>query len=604
MPIQLLSLQFHQNGDTATLPLLLNDGATPLTLPEWKAGDTDPSLSPVAWLQAAPAVVRSVSATFSRDDAGIASFDVMASAALGNPNLMGQIGVTTVAFPTGQDTVTVALPFSGSSFTAVALHTDSLAWQFRLSGGAWTPLVTTSHRVYVVLAAPGSPWSSSTQAQWVWSDVLEYACLWAAGAETVEAARGAMATAFFNLGKPPNQIFRYGHSGQYTSNTIFDCVHMLKSLSGAPDFGNVVECTDVSATVSTFANALGGTVWQARMGELFTTTPIETIGSAAFASIEFGFHEVAWGNEATAADPVWDGCLQVQAAPGVGMSALDLPFVGYKPQLALSGNCNPQNAGNPSNRKLGVVKVTGSSEITPFSRQIHARVLEACQQPAGNPAVFIWGFFPTNDLVPGWTIRNQNPVDGVSAMLPAYDTYWLPAGQANGPLMRIQFASFASQADAANYLLQVIQGVASPVFSIPVGDYGFATGDSQFVVFSRGNAVFRFTSAGLQPMDVTSFATQTDTLLLDTAKSNPGLTVGSGSRLEPLPFPLPTPPGEQQLWYRLLSSTGTVLAIDGTLSYQPNQPGKQLVTVCAHVSGQNYVVQDQPFLSGESIMAR
>src|SRR3974377_1806116 len=132
MPLELLTLQFRHNGDAATLPLRIALGATPLALPEGRAGNTDPSLSPVACLQAAPGAARTVLATFSRSDRSVASFQVMASSANGEVNLLGVIAATTVNFPPQQDTVTVALPFSGSSLSQVALHTDSFAWQTKL----------------------------------------------------------------------------------------------------------------------------------------------------------------------------------------------------------------------------------------------------------------------------------------------------------------------------------------------------------------------------------------------------------------------------------------------------------------------------------------
>lgn len=601
MPLQLSTLQFRQKGDATTLPLLLNLGTTPLALPEWQAGDTNPLLSPVA-CKTGSGVGRTVLATFTRDDASIGSFDVMASAAAGNPNLLGEIAATTVNFPAGKNSVTVALPFSGSSLSKVAVHTDSFAWQTRVPAGVWTNLVTTSHRIYVVLDTPGSPWDPTTQANWVWSDVLEFACAWAGGVQTIQDARGAIAAAFFNLGKSPGQIFAYGGSNQYTtvSPPMFDCAHMLKSLSGVIDTGNVVQCSDVAATVSTFANALGGTVWQARMGLLFNTTPIELIGANTFASIEFGFHEVAWANEAAATDPVWDGCLQVSQG-GLGVSALDLPFQGYRPELLSSGTCNPQNAGSPSNRPIGILPTgtTHTKHIKPAAVH-HAAVRKVLERGTQTSGLFVWGFFPTDDLVKGWSIRSENPVQGAGPKLPAFDTYWRQVNENTGPLMRIQFASLPAGADAEDYLLRTLEDVATPVLSVPLGDYGFATGDGQFAVYVRGNVVFRFNSAGLNPVQVVQFAQQTDNLLTSTTAPVTAISPRSDDPDGPqvLPFPLPnTTPAGQPLWYRLLTSTGSISAVDGTLQYQPDQSGDQLITVCSHLSGQQFRVQNQPFLA-------
>jgi hypothetical protein len=117
---------------------------------------------------------------------------------------------------------------------------------------------------------PTGPWQqapyNAVNKQVPWTEVLDYACSWAAGAMTADDAAGKVTDAVHNLGPG---TFRYdcpgGGSPRYASPG-FDCTAFLDRLRGGAGNGVYVNCSDCATIVSTFANALGADLWQSRMG--------------------------------------------------------------------------------------------------------------------------------------------------------------------------------------------------------------------------------------------------------------------------------------------------------------------------------------------------
>jgi hypothetical protein len=89
-------------------------------------------------------------------------------------------------------------------------------------------------------------------------------------------------------------------------------------LGGGIGNGMYVNSTDCAAIVSTFANALGCDLWQSRMGYGFSTNPVLTIGSRIWQKPclwpGLTYHEVAWENECSEDDRVYDASMTLDGS--------------------------------------------------------------------------------------------------------------------------------------------------------------------------------------------------------------------------------------------------------------------------------------------------
>ena len=230
----------------------------------------------------------------------------------------------------------------------VGVHDIRWQWQARLASATpWSPIAETTHRVYVLLNTPTAPWqaraSQALASQLPWTDVLDHACTWAAGARDADTAAAAITRAVYAHG---SLLLRYDcvdvdgfgidflGSPHYTwldPFDVFECTLFLERLRGGFGAGPYVNCTDCAAIVSTFANALGCNLWQSRMGYSFALNPLLAIGASAWerACGNFGsffMHEVAWKGDCLADDAVFDACVALDAS-GHPAWPPHLPFV-------------------------------------------------------------------------------------------------------------------------------------------------------------------------------------------------------------------------------------------------------------------------------------
>ena len=122
-------------------------------------------------------------------DNAAASYDVRATGG----GVLGQIDPFSVTL-SAAGTVTVDVTLDKRSFAAVTREDVTWSWSFRNSGtSAWTPLVTTQHRIYLLLAAPGAPWTQTyADKRNPWTDLLDVVCNLASGAKSADAATAAV----------------------------------------------------------------------------------------------------------------------------------------------------------------------------------------------------------------------------------------------------------------------------------------------------------------------------------------------------------------------------------------------------------------------------
>jgi hypothetical protein len=121
-----------------------------------------------------------VRAMFAASGGGNPHFEVQA---LGG-GLLGALDPQPIDFTGGGTTKTVDFPLTHRNFGAIARQDVSWQWRFRIQGNPnWQPLVTTSHRIYVVLKVPPAPWTQTlADKRNPWTDLLDFSCAIATGA--------------------------------------------------------------------------------------------------------------------------------------------------------------------------------------------------------------------------------------------------------------------------------------------------------------------------------------------------------------------------------------------------------------------------------------
>jgi hypothetical protein len=218
-------------------------------------------------------------------------------------------------------------------------------WEFRLGPGqAWTSFATSQHQIYTVLEIPKDPWKQRPYpgTQNPWTDVLDFACDWAAFHTDKSEAAGAV-TEWVNAGgtlSGPKLTYDTANGkSHYTQGSQFLATQFIAYLRTGASLGNLVNCTDCATIVTTFANALGCDLMASRMSsdsELttarFDLNFIFAIGQSTWGcpfGCRFRYHEVAWTGSGSHTDPLFDACLRVDGDDDPWSAAL--PHAGVLP---------------------------------------------------------------------------------------------------------------------------------------------------------------------------------------------------------------------------------------------------------------------------------
>jgi len=212
---------------------------------------------------------------------------------------------------------------------SVTVTDETLTWQISPDNRTWSWLATTRHRVYLTLALPQAPWTQGAAQGGTppvnepWTDVLDWACAWAAGLDDVSEVAEQITQAVNGNGNAAGGVVYEPVRGATTYSAFgrFQCTAFLARLNGANPQSNFVNCADCASIVTTFANILGCRLWELRLspvaGDGFDINPVIGIGGTAFGapfqdrSYSFSFHEVAWEEGPQGQDGIYDACLQV-----------------------------------------------------------------------------------------------------------------------------------------------------------------------------------------------------------------------------------------------------------------------------------------------------
>ena len=105
--------------------------------------------------------------------------------------VLGAIDPQPVQFPPGgTSTVVVDLPLAHRNFDRIVRQDITWRWEWRPNPqAAWQPLVSTSHRIYVLLKVPTAPWTQAlADKRNPWTDLLDFCGPIASGEQTAAAA--------------------------------------------------------------------------------------------------------------------------------------------------------------------------------------------------------------------------------------------------------------------------------------------------------------------------------------------------------------------------------------------------------------------------------
>ena len=173
----------------------------------------------------------------------------------------------------------------------------------------------TCFRVFAVPAAPDpsqGPWSQPSLDRGrdvPWTDLLEWACDWAAGAQTTLEAAARITEQVFRLGSSGRterglaRLHYDGGSSRFVCGArqeVFRLTKLLDLLKAAADEASVdpgLACRDCASLVTAAANALGANLVVRRIvpttGVMFTCRPVELIGGARAARLRLREHQFA-----------------------------------------------------------------------------------------------------------------------------------------------------------------------------------------------------------------------------------------------------------------------------------------------------------------------
>ena len=192
-----------------------------------------------------------------------------------------------------------------------SIQTGTIEWRWEFSDGSTTVTAgETAHQVALTLAPPTAPWIDTLP----WWEVIAHACT-AAKASTDRAGAATRLAhhtfSGFGTGAFQWESARHYATNGYEGTQAFDCAKFLRLIDHGSE-PRLVDCSDLAAALSTFANILGCALEQVVISGPMVLNPVLLCGLPRWNSRFDTFHL----HEFTAAGPpsaprLWDGCLHI-----------------------------------------------------------------------------------------------------------------------------------------------------------------------------------------------------------------------------------------------------------------------------------------------------
>jgi hypothetical protein len=272
MALTLKTITFnHDPGSAVTSAMNIRRNKDfEVLVPEYDSAAPRPTTESCAAYSIADAAGQNVfvRVTFTISAPANATYRVRASGG----SVLGKLSSIAVTF-TGGTTCTVDIPLNHQSFKAVGRHDVSWQWHYK-HGGGWHNLVTTSHRIYVLLSIPNAPWTQTfADKRNPWTDLLDECCVKAAGARTATTAAKRMVAAIYGSYSLRYDIVsgapRYGFAVTGGSFALTNWINYVlrgnapvnpKFCGGsAEEYRNflIVNCYDAAASLALMAKVIG-----------------------------------------------------------------------------------------------------------------------------------------------------------------------------------------------------------------------------------------------------------------------------------------------------------------------------------------------------------
>lgn len=472
MQVSLEAIKFNHDPDSATADafnIRRNETET-VVVPEWRCGVSIlPDDSPAAYARDEigenPITIK---AKFKCINPKITLVEVRAidptrnleSFPVVEGNAIGEVAAREITFDTNCETEFESFDLINVDIRnrGVSSNISTLIWQCRLRpSDNWSYLTTTHHRIYTLLDVPNCAWRQQPfdgrNIQLPWTEVLDYACQWASGAQEIDEAAGRITQAVFDLGK---SLVVYDGPSTYADLT-FDCTSLLNLFRDDKGLGQTLNCSDCATIVSTFANAVGCDLWQSRIGtKPFVTNPIRLIGERRFDNVDFEYHEVAWKDACSFNDDLFDACLEVDAdeeptkPPQTGVLAIQTKFGtlqqgNYRFQLAPPPKYGEDDAckPTPNTRQRRAIGLNSTPQ-----KDCNTEPSSGAEPKSNDPAGNTPQIFSANVKIEHWELYRVRFLEKTADLLFGADSLWyLPAGDAEN-LIRLDVSVYGTPAAA------------------------------------------------------------------------------------------------------------------------------------------------------------
>jgi hypothetical protein len=503
--------------------------------------------------------------------------------------------------------------------TGVGVNDISWRWQFRATpDGTWTDFADSTHRIYTVLRQPRAPWQEvphdPTNTQLPWTEVLDYACRWAAGAKTPEAAAALITRRIFELGPEVIQFDEKTHAKSHlTQGDKFNCTTFLSRLRGGATNYRLVNCTDCATIVSSFANCVGCDLSQSRIVPVapktaFALKPTIRIGFSRWVVGGFKFHEVAWTGECRENDEIFDACLKVDGdddpCTRTPLLPQNLRFGqigehGYRFRLVDDEHekiCQPSA---PLSRVRRLIGLSARSERPAIDLEFIVERAKSFdfEEWADVPGLKLFAnrFFLAPGSLTDWRFEESSSFvigDGV----PVTEMFWRKKETKADVVIRIDLYELSYQRDARLMLLQQLADFQLPGIERlkdgVIGDVTFASPSGSVLLFAAANLVFLLRNVGRDTESLTEVSALVNTHLVSRpssalVKSLPPLyrfrfekevaTVGEEVRL----VEEPPDPSEGKRLLKFFFDSGSMSLQNCAFVYLAEEPGDHSVTVYA-----------------------
>lgn len=236
--------------------------------------------------------------------------------------------------PCDLNTTEFTIDIQGTIPSSVCKNTFSWKWEATAlpTSSPYCPItctyVSTTHTFYTMLATPQTPMSTP------WTDVLEYACVWASGQSTNSNVLYYLCNNLYN-----NSGLDYDGNQSHYDYISYPFQKFKFNLTDFLSEWNKADCQDMSMFLSILSSSVGAYLNQTRRIQgSFSTKSIDPVGTTyGWGTTSWNFHHIGWLNN------IYDPCIRLNSSsPYIPINSnINSP---YKTDLYNSGTWSPQNA--------------------------------------------------------------------------------------------------------------------------------------------------------------------------------------------------------------------------------------------------------------------